>query len=105
MRANEDIGRHPATVEFGRIRVQPSRFRRAVERNISEQEVREAGAAAELIEDYPDDKYSPSALLLGFSAGGRALHFQVTFDETTMAKIVTIYEPDPEEWIDHRKRR
>ncbi len=80
-------------------------FRRAVERNISEQEIREAGAAAELIEDYPDDKYSPSALLLGFTAGGRALHFQVTFDEATMTKIVTIYEPDPDEWIDHRKRR
>ena len=31
-------------------------FRRAVERNISEQEIREAGVAAELIEDYPDDK-------------------------------------------------
>ena len=56
-------------------------FHRAVERNISEQEIREAGAAAELIEDYPDDKYVPSALLLGSTAGGRALHFQVTFDD------------------------
>lgn len=45
--------------------------RQLVERNISEQEVREAGATAELIEDYPDDKYAPSALLLGFSAAGR----------------------------------
>jgi hypothetical protein len=26
-----------------------------------------------LIEDYPDDKYSPSALLLGFALGGPAL--------------------------------
>lgn len=50
-------------------------FRRAVERNISEQEIREAGALAEVIEDYPEDKYSPSALLLGFSARGRPLHF------------------------------
>jgi len=36
-------------------------FRRAVERNISEQEIRQAGARAELIEHYPDDKYSPAA--------------------------------------------
>jgi hypothetical protein len=43
-------------------------FRRAVERNINEQEIREAGAGAELIENYPDDKYAPSALLLGFTA-------------------------------------
>ena len=37
-------------------------------------EIREAGATAELIDDYPDDKYSPSALLLGFTAAGRLLH-------------------------------
>lgn len=50
-------------------------FHRAVERNIGEQEIREAGANAEVIENYPDDKYSPSALLLGFTAAGRPLHF------------------------------
>ena len=33
-------------------------FRRVVERNISEQEIREAGVKAEVIEDYPQDKYS-----------------------------------------------
>lgn len=80
-------------------------FRRAVERNISEQEIREAGRLAELIEDYPDDKYSPSALLLGFTTGGRALHFQVSCAETPLTKIITIYEPDPNEWTNYRKRR
>lgn len=80
-------------------------FRRAVERNISETEIRQAGAGAELIEDYPDDKYSPSALLLGFTATGRPLHFQVSFDDTPLVKIITIYEPDPSEWIDNRRRR
>lgn len=76
-----------------------------MERNISEQEIREVGAAAELIEEYPDDKYAPSALLLGFSAAGRALHIQVAFDDTDRTKIITLYEPDPNEWIEHRKRR
>ena len=80
-------------------------FRRAVERNISEHEIREAGRVAELVEDYSDDKYSPSALLLGVTASGRALHFQVSFAEAPLTKIITIYEPDPNEWIDHRKRR
>ena len=80
-------------------------FRRVVERNIHEQEIREAGAAAELIEDYPDDKYSPSALLLGFTSAERALHFQVSFADTALAKIITLYEPDPSEWIEWRKRR
>ncbi len=79
-------------------------FHRAVERDISEQEIREAGARAEVIENYPDDKYSPSALLLGFTVAGRPLHFQVAFDDSEMSKIVTIYQPDPIEWIEFRKR-
>jgi len=77
-------------------------FRRAVERNISEREIYEASLAAELIEDYPDDKYAPSALLLGFSTAGRALHFQVTFSDNDLVRIITIYEPDPAEWIEYR---
>lgn len=102
MKALEDIRRQLTSGDFEFSR---HAFRRAVERNISEEEIREAGAGAELIEDYPDDKYAPSALLLGFSAAGRPLHFQVSFDDNELTKIITIYEPDPEEWIDHRKRR
>ena len=48
---------------------------------------------------------SSGQFLLGFSAAGRALHFQVAFDDSPSAKIITIYEPDSSEWIDHRKRR
>lgn len=80
-------------------------FRRAVERNVSEQEIREAGARAEVIEDYPDDKYSPSALLLGSTNAGRPLHFQISWAETPLTKMITLYEPDPEEWTDSRVRR
>ena len=79
--------------------------RRVVERNISEQEIREAGARAEVIESYPQDKYSPSGLLLGFTLAGRALHLQVSFAESDATKIITIYEPDSNEWIENRKRR
>jgi len=50
-------------------------------------------------------QYSPSALLLGFTAAGRPLHFQVSFADASSANIITIYEPDPNDWIDHRKRR
>ena len=80
-------------------------FRRVIERNISEEEIRAAGASGEIIEDYPDDKYSPSALLLGFTATGRPLHFQVSLAPSDLTKIITIYEPDPAEWHEHRNRR
>jgi hypothetical protein len=89
----------------GRFEFSRHAFKRAVERNISEQEIRQAGGRAETIEDYPDDKYAPSALLLGFTAAGRPLHFQVAFSESDMTKIITIYEPDPNDWVEFRKRR
>jgi hypothetical protein len=34
---------------------------------ISVQEIREAIAVGEVIEDYPNDKYGPSCLILGFT--------------------------------------
>lgn len=80
-------------------------FKRAIERNISEQEIREAGRAAIVVESYPDDKYSPSCLLLGFTAMGRPLHFQVSLAETELVKIITIYQPDPTQWNDTYTQR
>jgi hypothetical protein len=73
-------------------------FRRAVERNISEAEIRQAGAKATIIEAYPTDKYSPSCLLLGSTEAGRVLHLQVSQAESQLVKIITLYEPVPEEW-------
>ena len=80
-------------------------FRKNFNRRLREQEIREAGARAEVIENYPDDKYSPSALLLGFTEAGRPLHFQVSYAKSDLTKIITIYEPDANEWIENRKRR
>src|SRR5262245_44100550 len=102
MKTLEDVREQLATGAFEFSR---HAFRRAVERNISEREIREAGVQAEIIENHPDDKYSPSGLLLGFTAAGRPLHFQVSFVETDLTKIITIYEPDSGEWLDYRTRR
>ena len=76
-----------------------------MERNISEMEIRQAGANAKIIEDYPDDKYSPSCLLLGFTEGVRPLHIQVSYMDSDLVKIITLYEPDEDEWIDFAQRR
>ena len=80
-------------------------FKRTIERNISEPEIREAGEKAEGIECYPDDKYSPSCLLLGFTKSGRPLHIQASYADTELVKIITIYEPDETEWTDNYSRR
>lgn len=80
-------------------------FKRAVERNISEFEIKEAGVKVGIIENYPDDKYSPSCLLLGFTKSGRPLHIQVSFADTEFVKIITVYEPDEKEWTNNYSKR
>ena len=74
-------------------------------RGITVSEIREAIQAGEIIEDYPDDKYGPSCLILGFIEAGRPLHIQCSYPRRPMIKIVTVYEPDPTEWINYRERR
>ena len=80
-------------------------LKRAVERDISDQEIRDAGLEAVVVEEYPRDKYSPSCLLLGFTRAGRPLHLQVSRADTPLVRIVTIYEPTAANWIDHNRRR
>jgi hypothetical protein len=102
MKSLAEIRRQLANGEYDLSR---HAFRRAVERDISEQEIRSAGAQAEIIEDYPDDKYSASALMLGYTEAGRPLHVQVSLVDSDVTRIVTLYEPDADEWLDFRKRK
>jgi hypothetical protein len=74
-------------------------FIRAVERNISDTEIYEAGLEGEVIEHYPDDKYSPSCVLFGFTKAGRPLHIHVSLFESALVKIITLYEPTDDEWF------
>ena len=74
-------------------------------REISLQELQEAIANGEIIEDYPEDKYGPSCLVLGFTQTGRPLHIQCSYPSRPLVKIITLYEPDPARWIDFRVRR
>jgi hypothetical protein len=87
MKSLETIRRQLSEGEFEFSR---HAFRRAVERSISELEIRQAGACAEIIEDYPDDKYSPSCLLLGFTTEGRPIHLQVSNIDSELVKIITL---------------
>lgn len=80
-------------------------LKRVVERNISDLGIKEVGRNAKIIEDYPDDKYTSSCLLLGFTNIERPIHIQVSLADTEFVKIITVYEPNEDEWIDYSKRR
>lgn len=75
-------------------------------RDISVAELEQAlSNRSEVIEDYPEDKYGPSCLILGFTSVGRPLHVQCSDPARPLIKIITVYEPDAELWIDLRIRR
>ncbi len=94
-----------AKIEAGRFELSRHAVDQGIRRRISVQEVREAIANGEIIEEYPEDKYWPSYLIYGRTAAGRALHVQCSHPSRTLVKIVTLYEPDPARWIDFRERR
>jgi hypothetical protein len=77
----------------------------SVARRIGMQELREAVAEGEVIEDYPDDKYGPSCLVSGETSSGRPLHVQCSYPSRTPVRIITLYEPASERWIDFKRRR
>ncbi|MEW6037811.1 MAG: DUF4258 domain-containing protein [Pseudomonadota bacterium] len=75
-------------------------------RKISVAELEEAMTGdAEVIEQYPDDKFGPSCLILGYTKAGRPLHVQCSYPSRPLLKIITLYQPDPTLWIDYRVRQ
>jgi hypothetical protein len=62
-------------------------------------------AQGEIIEDYPDDKYGPSCLVLGFTRSARPLHIQCSYPSRPLVKIITLYQPDPDKWIEFTRRK
>jgi hypothetical protein len=75
-------------------------------RGISVAEVEEAVTTrTEVVEDYPNDKYGPSCLILGFTMAGRSLHLQCSYPSRPIIKVITLYEPDPSHWVDLRTRK
>lgn len=58
----------------------------------------------EIIEDYPDDPRGHSALVLGFTLGGKPLHAVWSIHEN-LAILITIYRPEPRLWTNWRIRK
>ena len=75
-------------------------------RDIRVAEMEEAiSGRCEIIEDYPDDKYGLSCLILGFTEDRRPLHLQCSYPSRPLIKIITLYEPDPDLWVDFKVRK
>lgn len=76
---------------------------RMFQRNISTEDIRKMVVDGEVIEEYADDRPCPSFLILGFS-DDVPFHLVVAECEDH-ARIITIYLPDEDKWVDYKKRR
>jgi hypothetical protein len=94
-----------AKVSKGQFEFSQHATDQSIIRGIGMRDFREAILKSELIEDYPNDKYGPSCLILGFTPSRRPLHIQCSYPSRPLIKIFTLYEPDPLLWIDYRVRR
>lgn len=74
-----------------------------IKRSITRLEIEVAVLKGEIIEEYPDDKFSPSCLIYGKTENERDLHVQLSLPPSVI--IITTYNPNPEEWIDCKIRR
>ncbi len=87
----------------GDYRISDHAVKRMIKRSIDRAEIEETVLAGEIIEEYPDDKYSPSCLIYGKTDNGRDIHVQLSLPPSVV--IITVYDPDPEEWINGKIRR
>ncbi|MDP2659608.1 MAG: DUF4258 domain-containing protein [Dehalococcoidia bacterium] len=80
-------------------------IRRMFQRGISTEDVRNVLSTGEVIEQYPDDTPYPSRLILGWCAS-RPLHVVIADNaEGGEAIVVTVYEPDPNQWDPSFRRK
>ena len=77
--------------------------RQMAKRGIMDTEVQEAILSGTIIEENPEDKYSPSCLIYGHTQLGRPLH--VLCSLPPRVRVITTYQPEPQKWIDNRIRR
>jgi len=82
-------------IQKGEYRFSDHAVKRMISRCINRSEVEDVITRGEVIEEYPDDKYSPSCLIYGRTKKGRNLHVQVSLPPTVI--IITVYEPESSE--------
>jgi len=74
-------------------------------RKISVAEIKQAILQGNIIEDYPNDKYGASCLIFALTQQQRPLHIHCSYPTRSLIKIITVYQPNPNLWINYEQRR
>jgi hypothetical protein len=86
------------------IRITQHAQQEMVEENIILDEVLEAIATGEILEDYPEHRRGACCLLYGFTRNDRPLHIVCTTARPVLI-IITAYEPKLPKWVTPTQRR
>jgi len=93
-------------IRSSRVRVTAHARKEAEADRLSLEQIYTTVVRGEIIEDYPNDTPYPSCLILGHTLAGKPVHSVWAYNaENQFAVLITVYRPDPERWIDFRKRR
>ena len=90
-------------IESGEILISNHARIRMFERNISTDDLIAIISSGEVIEEYIDDEPCPSVLMVGFI--NSVAYHTVVATCTDHIRVITVYIPEEDKWIDYRRRR
>ena len=89
-----------------RVQITDHAYEEAQTEGLSLDEVFCSVFKGEIIEEYPGDRPYPSCLIYGDTFRGEPVHSVWAYNrENRWAVLITVYRPDPERWINWRRRR
>jgi hypothetical protein len=90
-------------IESGEILISHHARVRMFERNVSTDDLIAVISSGEIIETYPDDEPCPSVLIMGLIEA--IVYHTVIAVCTDHIRVITVYIPEENKWIEYRKRR
>ena len=90
-------------IKTGQYRYTIHAAQQRIARSVKRDDIEQVLLTGEVIEDYPEHHYGQACLVMGKTRIGRVLHILCSLSEEL--KIVTVYEPDPQKWVEDLKTR
>jgi len=90
-------------IKIGEILISHHARVRMFERNISTDALIAIISSGEIIEKYPEDEPCPSLLIMGLIDA--VVYHTVIAICTDHIRVITVYIPEENKWIEYRKRR
>jgi len=94
------------SIRSDKIRITDHADEEAYNDRLSFNDILSSISTGEIIEQYPEDKPYASCLILSRDAKDEPIHTVWAYNsETESSVLITVYRPDPEQWIDGKVRR